>query len=170
MNQLASIMRPNKSCTGAAGPVFYWKPRSDGGPVNSDVRHLRVLKAGEIMKVLLRWLLLILLPTLASVKLQAPFQKPIVIAGVTIIDVKSGRSTADMTIHHGQSYCCARQDRKVSLPADAQEIDASGKYLIPGLWDMHVHLGERERARHAAPDRQRRDRCSRAFTLLQYLR
>lgn len=29
-----------------------------------------------------------------------------------------------------------------NIPADAQVIDATGKTLIPGLWDMHVHLSE----------------------------
>ncbi|HZU44969.1 MAG TPA: amidohydrolase family protein, partial [Terriglobales bacterium] len=29
-----------------------------------------------------------------------------------------------------------------NIPAGAQVIDATGKTLIPGLWDMHVHLGE----------------------------
>ena len=29
---------------------------------------------------------------------------------------------------------------KISVPDDAQVIDASSRYLIPGLWDMHAHL------------------------------
>ena len=28
---------------------------------------------------------------------------------------------------------------KITVPKGAQLIDASGKFLIPGLWDMHVH-------------------------------
>jgi imidazolonepropionase-like amidohydrolase len=28
----------------------------------------------------------------------------------------------------------------VKLPQDARVIDAHGKFLIPGLWDMHVHI------------------------------
>jgi imidazolonepropionase-like amidohydrolase len=28
----------------------------------------------------------------------------------------------------------------VKLPSNAQIIDGSGKFLIPGLWDMHVHI------------------------------
>jgi hypothetical protein len=28
----------------------------------------------------------------------------------------------------------------VSFPKSTQVVDASGKYLIPGLWDMHVHM------------------------------
>lgn len=30
--------------------------------------------------------------------------------------------------------------KKVKIPKDAQVIDATGKYLIPGLMDMHTHL------------------------------
>jgi hypothetical protein len=30
----------------------------------------------------------------------------------------------------------------VAIPADARVIDAAGKTVIPGLWDMHVHLGD----------------------------
>jgi imidazolonepropionase-like amidohydrolase len=29
---------------------------------------------------------------------------------------------------------------RVKLPQDARVIDAHGKFLIPGLWDMHVHI------------------------------
>jgi hypothetical protein len=31
--------------------------------------------------------------------------------------------------------------RRPSIPAGAHLIDARNKYLIPGLWDMHVHSG-----------------------------
>jgi hypothetical protein len=30
---------------------------------------------------------------------------------------------------------------RVRVPANADILDGSGKYLIPGLWNMHVHLG-----------------------------
>lgn len=30
---------------------------------------------------------------------------------------------------------------EVKIPKDAVKIDGSGKYLLPGLWDSHVHLG-----------------------------
>src|SRR5438876_638981 len=30
----------------------------------------------------------------------------------------------------------------ITIPADATIIDGRGKFLIPGLWDMHVHLGD----------------------------
>jgi len=34
--------------------------------------------------------------------------------------------------------------KKVRVPANAQIVDASGKFLIPGLWDMHVHLWSKD--------------------------
>ena len=32
----------------------------------------------------------------------------------------------------------------VGIPAGTSVIDAAGKFVIPGLWDMHVHLGSYE--------------------------
>src|SRR5262249_15928193 len=28
----------------------------------------------------------------------------------------------------------------VALPADAEIVDAGGRFVIPGLWDMHAHI------------------------------
>ena len=30
--------------------------------------------------------------------------------------------------------------RRIRIPADARRIDVSGRYLVPGLWDMHAHV------------------------------
>jgi hypothetical protein len=38
------------------------------------------------------------------------------------------------------------QTGRVRIPPGARVIDAAGKYLIPGLWDMHVHITETERS------------------------
>jgi imidazolonepropionase-like amidohydrolase len=40
---------------------------------------------------------------------------------------------------------------EVSIPRDAQVIDATGKFLIPGLWDMHVHALRKERVDYMLP-------------------
>ena len=34
----------------------------------------------------------------------------------------------------------------MKAPAGAKVVDGRGKYLIPGLWDMHVHRTEYESA------------------------
>jgi len=30
---------------------------------------------------------------------------------------------------------------RITAPAKAEILDGRGKFLIPGLWNMHVHLG-----------------------------
>lgn len=32
----------------------------------------------------------------------------------------------------------------VAAPADAEIVDATGKTLLPGLWDMHAHIGDND--------------------------
>jgi hypothetical protein len=41
-------------------------------------------------------------------------------------------------------------DREVSTPFGAEEIDANGKALLPGLWDCHVHLSPSDGKLHLA--------------------
>ncbi|HEX6964665.1 MAG TPA: hypothetical protein VF166_02625 [Gemmatimonadaceae bacterium] len=40
----------------------------------------------------------------------------------------------------GQRITAMGPDGAVAIPAGAQIIDATGKTLLPGLWDMHVHI------------------------------
>jgi imidazolonepropionase-like amidohydrolase len=54
------------------------------------------------------------------------------------VDVERGTVIQDMTV-------VVRGDRiatvdKQAVPAGAQVVDGRGKFLIPGLWDMHTHL------------------------------
>lgn len=59
---------------------------------------------------------------------------------VNVIDVTRGGVQEDMVvvIKNGQ---ITEVDKSASLPVpkQARVIDGRGKYLIPGLWDMHVH-------------------------------
>ncbi len=62
----------------------------------------------------------------------------IVIENITLIDAKNGtRTNQTVSIENGviQSIGSAKLDME-----DSQIIDGDGKYLIPGLWDAHVHL------------------------------
>jgi imidazolonepropionase-like amidohydrolase len=40
----------------------------------------------------------------------------------------------------GNKIAAVGRDGEVTIPRGAETLDASGKTLIPGLWDMHVHL------------------------------
>jgi imidazolonepropionase-like amidohydrolase len=65
---------------------------------------------------------------------------PIVIAHVTVIDPGAGSVQSDRTIViEGAHITAVADSAKFRPPKGARVIDARGQYLIPGLWDMHVH-------------------------------
>jgi len=65
----------------------------------------------------------------------------IAISHVTIIDVTGGPAREDMTvvIDAGRITSLGKNGT-ISIPENAEAVDGTGKFLIPGLWDMHVHL------------------------------
>jgi imidazolonepropionase-like amidohydrolase len=66
---------------------------------------------------------------------------PLFIAHVAVIDVIAGRARPDMTVEiRGRTIAAVSGARHVRIPRRATVIDGRGKYLIPGLWDMHVHV------------------------------
>jgi imidazolonepropionase-like amidohydrolase len=57
---------------------------------------------------------------------------------VTLVDVSSGARQTGMTVvtRAGQ---IANVGRGIAIPQGAVRVDGTGKFLIPGLWDMHAH-------------------------------
>jgi hypothetical protein len=71
---------------------------------------------------------------------QAEGQATLVFTHATIIDASGGPNQTDMTVFiSGARITVINKTGKVSPPKGAQLIDAKGKFLIPGLWDMNVH-------------------------------
>lgn len=69
----------------------------------------------------------------------------VAIRDVTIIDVTGGPPREGMTvIVVGNRIAKIGRSSQVRVPRGAEVVRAGGKFLIPGLWDMHVHLGEEE--------------------------
>ncbi|MFN8573987.1 MAG: amidohydrolase family protein [Gemmatimonadaceae bacterium] len=62
------------------------------------------------------------------------------ITRVTVIDGRSAapRPNQSVLLRGNRIVAIGRSD-SVPLPPGAQQIDGRGKFLIPGLWDMHVH-------------------------------
>jgi tetratricopeptide (TPR) repeat protein len=88
------------------------------------------------------------LPLLFSTLLFFSFarQKPannqatLVFTHVTIIDTAGGPNQTDMTVLISRDRITdIKKTGKIRPPKGVQVIDAEGKFLIPGLWDMHVH-------------------------------
>jgi len=62
---------------------------------------------------------------------------------VAVIDATGADLQTDMTvIVTGDKIAAIGKTAAIKVPRGSMVIDATGKYLIPGLWDMHVHLQE----------------------------
>jgi hypothetical protein len=64
----------------------------------------------------------------------------LVLAHVTVIDPATGATRPDMTVAIAyERISSVAKHVPGKIPKNAKVIDATGKFLIPGLWDMHVH-------------------------------
>ena len=65
-----------------------------------------------------------------------------VIVGGTVVDLNGEAPIENAVIVvTGERITAIGNAADVEIPADAKKIDAKGKWLIPGLMNMHVHLG-----------------------------
>lgn len=59
----------------------------------------------------------------------------------TVVDVRAGRDISAQTIViDGGRIVDVGDDASVRVPAGAHIVDATGRYVLPGLWDMHAHV------------------------------
>jgi imidazolonepropionase-like amidohydrolase len=80
----------------------------------------------------------LLAPSAAAQRKAAP--APIVITHVTVINPGASSIRANRTVVIGGDRIASVSDAAtLPAPKNARVIDATGQYLIPGLWDMHVH-------------------------------
>ena len=92
---------------------------------------------------------LLLLSSVLPVPLVAqhnrnPGQRDLVFTHVTIIDATGAPAKADMTVViSGGRISALGKAGRIPVPKAAQVVDASSKFLIPGLWDMHVHTSDK---------------------------
>jgi len=94
------------------------------------------------------WFLLAFAATLAISFAPSPVcaQKPatadlLVLTNVTIVDVRTGKLQPDQTVilERNRIYSIG-PSKSAKYPRNADMVNCKGGYLIPGLWDMHVHL------------------------------
>jgi hypothetical protein len=67
--------------------------------------------------------------------------KELAITHVTVIDCTGAAPKPNSTVIIGNGHISVLgPSDRVTIPAGVRVIDGSGKFLIPGLWDMHGHL------------------------------
>ena len=95
----------------------------------------------------LRVIAAILFCLLATPSAWSDPSTPIAITHVTILDVRDGSTKADMTVLiSGNRISSVGPSKDTPLPRQVQIVGGQGKFLIPGLWDMHVHTDGEARA------------------------
>jgi hypothetical protein len=73
---------------------------------------------------------------------HAPPAAGLAVVGARVFDAEKKRWRDDWTVLiAGGKIAAAGPSSKVKAPAGAEIVDARGKALLPGLWDMHAHLG-----------------------------
>jgi imidazolonepropionase-like amidohydrolase len=76
-----------------------------------------------------------------SAAAQTPPPRSLVLAHVTIVDVRTGNLLPDQSVViSAGKIASVTASAATKSSADSRTIDCAGLYLIPGLWDMHVHL------------------------------
>jgi imidazolonepropionase-like amidohydrolase len=88
--------------------------------------------------------------TLAHALVRRP-TTPLAFTHANLFDSETGRTTPNTTvIIEGNRIKAVGRDGKVNVPKDAEVIDARGRTLMPGLWDMHVHIFPNDGLMHIA--------------------
>src|SRR5467141_2663650 len=84
--------------------------------------------------------------TLLLAPARLPAQKPssedpLVLNNVTVVDVRTGTLQPDQTvIIEGNHIAFAGPNKSAKYSRRAQLVSGRNLFVIPGLWDMHVHL------------------------------
>jgi len=91
-----------------------------------------------------RGLLFILLSIVATVPLLAQQSSPddlLILANINIVDVRNGTILPDQAVVIDKNKIASvGPSKSAKYSRRAATVNGKGLYLIPGLWDMHVHL------------------------------
>jgi imidazolonepropionase-like amidohydrolase len=87
---------------------------------------------------------------LATELTQQPPAAGLAITNARLFDSEKKQVRDGITVVIVGDKITAVGGRATKIPAGAQVIDANGRTLIPGLWDMHVHLGDDDGVLHLA--------------------
>lgn len=87
-------------------------------------------------------LLLFFLATCASAQTnQVTRPAPIVFLNVAVIDTGNASVQRNMTVVIIEDHIAEMGSAaKIKLPKNALVVEGRGKFVIPGLWDMHAHV------------------------------
>ena len=85
------------------------------------------------------WLAAVVLLLLAACRADSPPPAELAIVGATVVDVEAGELRSGRTILVEGNRIVGVVPGETDVPEGAEVVDASGRYVVPGLWDAHVH-------------------------------
>src|SRR6266851_2836806 len=87
-------------------------------------------------------LFLIVLVFIPSIRAQKPATYDLlVLTNVTVVDVRTGTLQPEQTVILERNHIASvGPSKSAKYPRNAASVNCRGLFLIPGLWDMHVHL------------------------------
>src|SRR6187549_2193459 len=130
------LQRRPRSLPGSARPVNFDLPPTRAG---MQLQHTTSTIARRVAVAAL-----LAAATASAARAQAPAGSRTAVTNVTVIDVTTGRRTPGQTVLiEGGRIASVGPTRRTTQRVGTRLVDGRGKYVIPGLWDMHVHLGER---------------------------
>lgn len=89
----------------------------------------------------LPWLIILLAIAVPRPGHARPDESMLAFRNVTIVDLRDGTLHAGQTVIWDRSRIVAvGPSASQQIPAGTQVFDGQGRFLMPGLWDMHVHL------------------------------
>jgi imidazolonepropionase-like amidohydrolase len=93
------------------------------------------------MKNVILLFLILLLAISAAPQTNTPLARTVAFVNVNVIPMDKERVLRNQTVIVQDGLIVNIGDaRRIRIPAGVQKIDGAGKFLIPGLADMHVHL------------------------------
>lgn len=95
--------------------------------------------------LLLICFLFLLSPLVSSAQTPRAKQRTLALTHVTVIDTTGGPTEPEMTVViRGDRIAAVGKSGKVRVPPGSEVVDASGKFVIPGLWDMNAFWYEKD--------------------------
>src|SRR5579864_1888351 len=95
-------------------------------------------------RCLFSWLRLVLCVSIALPQAAGAQHRALVLTHVTVIDTTGGPAQPNITVViRGDRILDMGKSEKARVPAGSQLLDATGKFLIPGLWDMSAWFYEK---------------------------
>ncbi len=110
---------------------------------NAAVRHAPGRPRPEVEVTRPARFLLFLFLTASAVSAQPSRESvpAIALQGGTLIDVHTGQQIANsLIVVEGDRIKQVGRESDIVVPREARVIDAQGKWIIPGLMDLHAHI------------------------------